>query len=189
MLPKFLKGSYSRYKDDTNSIGAWLLETASKCGYSAPPLISKGSKKMEKKNQANTFANPVKYRITIKNLQVLADVVAKSSLTVPGPIIDTAKRAIRLRKEVNSWFLGKGDIDDNERHEHFVSALERICETLEPKASKYLKSDAKQPSQKSDAKDEDEDLSPFSNRFAALTVEEPKETHTSEQERTATPKS
>ncbi|KAJ5702019.1 hypothetical protein N7488_009567 [Penicillium malachiteum] len=188
MLPTFLKSSYSRYKDDTNSLAAWLLKAASICGYqpdhltsTAPPLTSKGSKKKEKEKQANTCKNPVQYRITIKNLQVLADVVAKSSLTVPRSIIDTAKRAIKLRKEVTSWFLKKGDTEDNERHVHFVSALERVCETLESNASKSFKSDARQPSQASDSKDEDEDLSPFSNKFASLTVEEPKETHTSEQ--------
>ncbi|KAJ5627253.1 hypothetical protein N7528_004680 [Penicillium herquei] len=196
MLPTFLKGSYSRYKDDTNSLTAWLLKAASKCGYqpddltsTAPSLTSKESKKKEKEKQANTSANPVQRRITIKNLEVLADIVAESSLTVPGAIIDTAKRAIRLRKEVTSWFLAKGDTQDNERHTHFVSALERVCETLESKASKSPKPDTKQPSQRSDSKDENEDLDPFSNRFAVLNVEEPKETHTSEQKHTATSES
>ncbi|KAJ5720654.1 uncharacterized protein N7483_008588 [Penicillium malachiteum] len=195
MLPKSLQGSYTRYKDDTNSLATWLLEAANKCGYqpddlasTAPPLNSKESKDKNRKKQENVSSNPVQYKTTVKNLQVLADVVAKSSLTVPRPIIAIAKRAIKLRKHVTSWFLGKGDTEENERHAHFVSALERVCETLEWKASKFPKPDAKQPRQTADSKDHDADIGTFLNRFAVLTVEEPSEAHTSEQEQIVTSK-
>lgn len=33
MLPKFLVGSYKRYKADTDLFTAWLVETAAKAGH------------------------------------------------------------------------------------------------------------------------------------------------------------
>ncbi|KAJ6008281.1 hypothetical protein N7540_012257 [Penicillium herquei] len=192
MLPESLRSSYTRYKDDTNTFATWLLEAASKCGYqpddltSTTPLNSETSKNKNKKKQANTYSGSVQYITTVKNLQVLADVVAKSSLTVPRPIIAIAKRAIKLRKNVTSWFLGKGDAKNNERHAYFVSALERVCETLEWKATKSPKPDTKQPSQTSASKDGDADLDTFLNRFAVLTVEEPTEAHSSGQKEPVT---
>ncbi|KAE8313100.1 hypothetical protein BDV41DRAFT_537549 [Aspergillus transmontanensis] len=125
MLPNFLQSSYARYKNDTNSFATWLLDAASKCGYrsggltSIAPPANKGKGKGKSKSKAkaaNTSSNPVQYSTTIKELQVLADVVAKSALTVPAPVLTIAKRAIKLRKHVTSWFLGQGDTESNKRH-------------------------------------------------------------------------
>ncbi|KAF3030452.1 hypothetical protein E8E15_004294 [Penicillium rubens] len=164
MLPKFLQSSYTRYKDDTNSFATWLLQAAGKCGYQPPGLTSTAS-----------TLNKVQYTTTIKDLQLLADVVAKSALTVPKPVLIIAKRAIKLRKHVTSWFLGQGDTENNKKHAHFISALEKVCETLEWKVKKPSNPDTENPSPTSEAGDGNADLDMFLNKFAVLTVEEPQE--------------
>jgi hypothetical protein len=106
---------------------------------------------------------------------LLADVVAKSALTVPKPVLIIAKRAIKLRKHVTSWFLGQGDTENNKKHAHFISALEKVCETLEWKVKKPSNPDTENPSPTSEAGDGNADLDMFLNKFAVLTVEEPQE--------------
>ncbi|KAJ6180858.1 hypothetical protein N7519_011319 [Penicillium mononematosum] len=163
MLPKSLQSSYTRYKDDTNSFATWLLNAADKCGYQPPGLTS--------------TANPsdsLQYKITVKDLQLLADVVAESALTVPKPVIIIVKRAIKLRKHVTSWFLGQGDSEDNKRHAHFISALEKVCETLESKMNNPFNRDNEQ-SPIPEAGGGDTNLDMFVNKFSVLAVEEPQE--------------
>ncbi|KAJ5203160.1 hypothetical protein N7449_005239 [Penicillium cf. viridicatum] len=179
MLPQFLQSSYTRYKDDTNNFATWLLKAASKCGYqphgftSTAPTLKKA--KSKSKNKAANDSDPVQYTTTIKDLQLLADVVAKSALTVPKTVLIIAKRAIKLRKHVTSWFLGQGDSESNKRHAHFISALEKVCETLEWKMNKSSNQDGEQPAPTSEAGGGDADLDMFLNKFAVLTVEEPQE--------------
>ncbi|PYI02612.1 hypothetical protein BO78DRAFT_463849 [Aspergillus sclerotiicarbonarius CBS 121057] len=155
MLPEFLQSSYARYKADANTFATWLLETANQCGYQ--PTLS------------------ATVPTAKKDLQKLAEVVANSALTVPKSVLAIAKRAIKLRKSVTSWFLGQGDSANNMRHAHFITALEQICETLEWKISQPSKSDAKQPPT-SEAQNDDADADRFLNKFAVLTVEEPQDT-------------
>ncbi|RDW70580.1 uncharacterized protein DSM5745_08091 [Aspergillus mulundensis] len=178
MLPGFLQSSYARYKADTNTFATWLLETASQCGYQPPTLSStvpptKKGKRKGKRDDPD--ADPVPYSVTIKDLQKLAEVVASSALTVPNPILAIAKRAIKLRKAVTSWFLGKGDSADNKRHAHFITALEQICETLEWNVNRASKPDANKPPMTSEGQSDDADIAMFLNKFAVLTVEEPQD--------------
>ncbi|KAE8139703.1 hypothetical protein BDV38DRAFT_39620 [Aspergillus pseudotamarii] len=197
MLPKSFRSSYTQYKNDTNSFAAWLLDAASKCGHrpdgltSTAPPVNKGEDRSKSTTQsktkaANTSSDPAQYSTTIKELQVLADVVAKSALTVPEPILTIAKRAIELRKHVTSLFLGQGDTDSNKRHTHFIAVLESICETLEWKTKKSSNSDRRPPPPSSSSQDGDADLDMFLNKFAVLTVEEPQEP---QQEQRAAPES
>ncbi len=48
MLPKFLYGSYKRYKSDTTAFVDWLIDAAKNCGSDGttkePDISSKGSK-------------------------------------------------------------------------------------------------------------------------------------------------
>ncbi|KKK16427.1 hypothetical protein P175DRAFT_0430531 [Aspergillus ochraceoroseus IBT 24754] len=180
MLPEFLQSSYARYKADTNTFATWLLETANQCGYQPPTLsatlpTAKKGKRKGKKNDSD--AEPLHYSATTKDLQKLAEVVASSALTIPKSVLTIAKRAIKLRKAVTSWFLGQGDSVNNKRHAHFITALEQICETLEWKTNNQpSKSDAKQPPPTSEAQNDDADADRFLNKFAVLTVEEPQDT-------------
>lgn len=191
MLPKYLQSSYTRYKDDTNSFATWLLEAATKCGHrpdglaSIPPSLKKGkgkgrSKAKSKNDGANASTEPIQYNATIKELQILAEVVAKSTLVVPKQILVIAKRAIKLRRQVTSWFFGQGDSENNKHHEHFISALEKVCETLEWKISESANKDARKPPPEADYDGDDADLDMFLNRFAVLTVEEPQKSELSQ---------
>ncbi|KAJ5777259.1 hypothetical protein N7520_000505 [Penicillium odoratum] len=178
MLPNFLQSSYRRYKDDTNSFATWLLEAAGKCGYRPTTLPSTAAshnrgKSKSKNNAVNS--NPVQYSASLKDLQIFAEIIAKSSLAVPEPVLIIAKRAIKLRKEVTSWFLGQGNSDNNnKRHSHFISVLEDICDSLEWKIKKPLNPDG-QGSPSTPGTSPNADIDTFMNKFAVLTVEEPEE--------------
>ncbi|OKL55762.1 hypothetical protein UA08_09044 [Talaromyces atroroseus] len=182
MLPEFLQSSYARYKADTNTFAIWLLETASRCGYrpstlSAPVPTAKEGKSKRKGKSDDPDADPsLHYRATTKDLQKLADVIAHSALTVPKSVLIIAKRAIKLRKAVTSWFLGQGDSTNNRRHAHFIDVLEQICDALEWKINTPPKPDAKQSLPTSEAHSDDADADRFVNKFAVLTVEEPQDT-------------
>ena len=179
MLPEFLQSSYARYKADTNTLATWLLETVSQCGYQPPTLsatVPTAKKDKRKGKNGGLDADPLHYSATTKDLQKLAEVVASSALTVPQSVLTIAKRAIKLRKAVTSWFLGQGDSTNNKRHAHFVTVLEQICETLEWKTNQPSKIDAKQPPPTSEAQSDDNDTDRFLNKFAVLTVEEPQNT-------------
>ncbi|KAJ5551508.1 hypothetical protein N7461_006206 [Penicillium sp. DV-2018c] len=123
------------------------------------------------KADTNTFATA-----TTEDLQKLAQVVASSSQTVPKSVLTIAKRAIKLRKAVTSWFLGQGDSANNKRHAHFITVLEQICDNLEWKTNQPSKPDAKQPPPTSEAESDDPNGDRFLNKFAVLTVEKPRET-------------
>lgn len=167
-----MQSSYARYKADTNSFATWLLETANQCGYQPPGLaaIPTAKKGKKKGNKHDSDADPLQYSATAKDVQKLAEVVANSSLTVPKSILTIAKRAIKLRRAVTTWFLGKGDSANNKRHAHFINLLEKICDDLEWKTNH-----TKQPPQDS-AENDDANGDRSLNRFAVLTVEEPQET-------------
>ncbi|KAF9890863.1 hypothetical protein FE257_005439 [Aspergillus nanangensis] len=179
MLPEYLRSSYARYKADTNKFATWLLETADQCGYQPPALSATvHTAKKGKRNGKNhaSDADPIPYSATTKDLQKLGEVVAASALTVPTAVLTIAKRAIKLRKAVTSWFLGQGDSANNDRHAHFITTLEQICEALEWKANQPSIPDRKQPPPTSDAQSDDADADRFVNKFAVLTVEEPQDT-------------
>ncbi|GKZ73355.1 hypothetical protein AnigIFM60653_001992 [Aspergillus niger] len=155
----------------------FLQKTANKCGYE-PTLsatVPPANKSKRKGKPDGSNKHPIQYSATTKDLQKFAEVIAGSSLNVPRSVLTIAKRAIKLRKTVTSWFLGRGDIANNKRHAHFITALEQICENLEWKTTVPSKPDAKQPQSAPEAHDDDADADRFLNKFAVLTVEEPED--------------
>ena len=179
MLPDFLGSTYARYKADTDKFATWLLETANQCGYQPPSLSATvPTARKGKHNDTNygSDAKPIPYSATTKELQKLAEVVAGSALTVPHSVLSIARRAIKMRTTVTSWFLGQGDSVSNKRHAHFISALEKICETLEWRTNQPSKPDAKQSPPISETQSDDAVADGFLNKFAVLTVEEPQDT-------------
>ncbi|KGO75476.1 hypothetical protein PITC_081830 [Penicillium italicum] len=179
MLPEFLESSYARYKADTNAFATWLLETANQCGYQPPglaaaiPTVKKGK---HKSKHDVSDADPPHYNATTKDLQKLAEAVANSARTVPKSVLTIAKRAIKLRKAVTFWFLGRGDSANNKRHAHFITVLEQICDSLEWKTNQPSKPDTKQPPPTSETESDGTNGDRFLNKFAVLTLEEPQET-------------
>ena len=68
MLPKFLVGSYERYKSDTTRLTVWLEETAKTCSTgSKPDSMNEHQKKKNKKSQPGTV-----YKVPLKSFQALA---------------------------------------------------------------------------------------------------------------------
>ena len=171
MLPQFVKSSYERYKGDTNSFATWLLDAGRKCGQ-APQLSAVGAGKSKKGGKGSLPESD--YQTTIGELRSLSKVVVESAIDVPGQILAIARRAIKLRKDVTSWFMAQEDSSSNKRHAHFISAMEEICETLEWKKKKEPST---KPSSNSSAtsQGQDSDIDAWVNRFAALTVEEPED--------------
>jgi hypothetical protein len=191
MLPDSLKSSYAQYKDDTDRFATWLLRAAEKCGYESSRLLAgdpangingtanaKGKAKGKAKAKSAPLL-PLKYKATVSELRTLGQVVAKSSMKVPTPILAVARRAVTLRKDAASWFVGKGDTASNKRHAHFVEVLEEICESLAWQTNGTSKQDPDSRSATATlangatgAMTADD---AWVNQFATLTVEEPEE--------------
>lgn len=123
MLPESLKSCYTQYKEDTDKFATWLLHAAEKCGYEPTGLSAQGgvatskangkgkakSKSKSKPNSKPTPVLPLKYKATISELRTIGEVVAKSSLRVPNGILAVARRAVTLRKDAATWFVGRGE--------------------------------------------------------------------------------
>ena len=152
-LPSFLFDSHKRYKEDTNRVATWLVETAQKYGHplkGQPPssrpsgrLKGKDRKKAreaEKAGGAGTTIPVIRYTITVKEFTDLADWIAnlQPSVKVPRLILSLIRSAIALRKRCADWFQKNGDkeevILDNLNHSHFIGVLERVLQILEPKS-------------------------------------------------------
>ncbi|KAI3396237.1 hypothetical protein diail_12381 [Diaporthe ilicicola] len=196
MLPDSLKSSYAQYKDDTDRFATWLLRAAEKCGYQSSRLLAadppnsingpanaKGKAKAKAKAKAKSAPLlPLKYKATVSELRSLGQVVAKSSVKVPTPILAVARRAVTLRKDAASWFVGKGDTPSNKRHAHFVEVLEEICESLEWRTNGASRADPESDTRSATATRTNAATSAetydeaWINQFATLTVEEPEET-------------
>lgn len=113
------------------------------------------------------------YQATVGELLKLARTVSESPVKAPTSVLDIAKRAIALRKNVTSWFLGRGPDAANERHAHFIQVMEEICDILSWEAAETL---APTNSVNADTESAGADIAAESqawmNRFAALSVEE-----------------
>ena len=179
ILPKFLYGSYKRYKADTTTFVDWVVETARKCGHQATlDESSTVAGKKTAKQKSKTSAQPSKYKITLKELSRLAHAIAESNTNVPTVILATLKRAIALRKRCGDWFLAKGKRNDaaNETHSHFIDALQELCDILEWKSPKRSAATSSEATPNKTDIDDQELLGSSSNSFAALSLEEIEDT-------------
>ncbi|KAJ3367588.1 hypothetical protein GGF31_007401 [Allomyces arbusculus] len=138
---------------------------------SATPLPSTGSSPPTKGDAGSTNVTLPTSRFT-----VLAQAIADSFVEVPLQVLTWARRAIRARRQCASWFRdapslvdGCADDDDNEdaKHAHFISVLERVVEILEPRcvaASMALK----RPSANNAPKPSSSGVTMLTNQFAVL---------------------
>lgn len=114
MLPSQLSGVYRQYKEDTDSVAAWLASTAKSCGYPADLLTSpwdapqaksnrlKGKQRKQAKASGKAKATPKtnKYIVAIKDFLHLANFIAgrtNPSVAVPAVFSQTLDRVITLR--------------------------------------------------------------------------------------------
>ena len=113
------------------------------------------------------------YQVTVGELLKLARTVSESPVKAPTSVLDIAKRAIALRKNVTSWFLRRGPDAANERHAHFIQVMEEICDILSWEAGE---APAHTNSDNADTASAGADIAAesqaYMNRFAALSVEE-----------------
>ncbi|KAK5266969.1 hypothetical protein LTR99_006073 [Exophiala xenobiotica] len=184
MLPDFLKDSYKQYKTDTVRFATWLVNVAKKCGYEpedltpTPSLDANGKGKRKKNTNQSKAPEPEKYQISIRELCKVAQAVSKSTVKVPTSVLAVAKRAITLRKDVTSYFVGQGNAASNQRHAHFIEVMEDICKSLEwddEGTSAAAKKDDKGVDLPNNAGENADDQA-WLNRFAALTVEDIEDT-------------
>ena len=137
MLPKFLYGTYKRYKADTTTFVDWLIDTAKKCGYQAvvrgPSAVGDAESGKSRSDVPSRLPN---HKISLKELGVLARLIANSTISVSPLVLATARRAIALRKRCAKFFSkgSKPTETSNEAHSHFITVLEEICELLESKS-------------------------------------------------------
>ncbi|KAI0021009.1 hypothetical protein F4780DRAFT_739756 [Xylariomycetidae sp. FL0641] len=157
MLPKFLYGSYKRYKTDTSTFVDWIINAAKKCGCEA-------TLQPQRATEASSKAS--RYKVTLQELRRLAQAIADTNTKVPSIVLATVTRAIALRKRCANWFsTGRtGAVAANEKHSHFIDVLEELVELLGWHSVQH--------SHNASAPDKAETPNPLANRFAGLTVEE-----------------
>ncbi|KAH0015567.1 hypothetical protein KCU78_g8147, partial [Aureobasidium melanogenum] len=154
MLPDSLRGSYTIYKEDTDSVAAWLASMAKQCGYPLDLLTTPGGdlpsqKGSELKGKARKLAKTATstnggssesarsgsttYTIAIKDFIPLAEhIVAYQTppVKVPSAFVRSLDRAIALRQKHNSWFKDVGRSSEGDGHTFFLGVLEQVRETL-----------------------------------------------------------
>ncbi|KAI0853040.1 hypothetical protein F5Y00DRAFT_225204 [Daldinia vernicosa] len=192
MLPPSLVSTYQQYKDDTDSIAGWLASTAMATGYvsdSLTPQLPKGRLKGKaraeaKKQQVPSSSKPApvnKYIIKIEEFVPLAEFIASQQDTsIPNSFITTLHRVITTHRGFSTMLAVKGAITEVE-HSHFLCALERVQEILNPGMNamstgstgcSFKAAKDKAAKDKSYAEVTEDELS---NQFAGLKVYEPSE--------------
>ncbi|KAG6035632.1 hypothetical protein E4U41_005999 [Claviceps citrina] len=185
MLPAALVSTYQQYKEDTNSIAAWLASTAKAAGFSVNVLSPessgasipassrrlKGKARVKAKKQAARLpakpsAAPTQstYIIGIKDFITLAEYIASKAVAVPRELGKTIQRVINARSGFGSRLENHGQVVPElsaARHTHFVGVLEKVRQVLSPLM----------PTETSD--ETTSQTSELSNRFANLVVFEP----------------
>ncbi|KAI0880217.1 uncharacterized protein GGS22DRAFT_175449 [Annulohypoxylon maeteangense] len=184
MPPPGLVSSYQQYKEDTDSIAAWLASTAKSCGYPSDLLINgptikatsarlKGKARAEaKKKPSTTKPSPAhKYIIKIKDFVPLAEFVAsKRDVSISNSFMATLRRVIIARGGFGEKLAEQGSVPDelsDAKHGYFVGILEKVFEVLKPRVK--TKETAPSPVPSSD----EPGVSDFVNQFASLQVYEP----------------
>ncbi|KAI1778512.1 hypothetical protein F4818DRAFT_438672 [Hypoxylon cercidicola] len=142
MLPENLVGMYQSYKNDIDSIAAWLASTAKSCGYkldpaTAGPTKEASSKRLKgkaraaakKKNAAAAKAAQVtKFTVKVKDFVPLAEFIAsKPHVSIPTSFMITLRRIIDLRRG-----LGDKPAQHGAATDEFVGILEKVQDIFLP---------------------------------------------------------
>jgi hypothetical protein len=136
MLPKFLYGTFKRYKDDTDAFVKYIVDKAKKCGHEIKlQQAGHGPKATSGKKAFKATRKDVSQKITLKDLKNLANTIVESNIQVSPVIVATARRAISLRKRCANWFSSNENTSKkrNATHSHFIEVLEELCDLLECK--------------------------------------------------------
>jgi hypothetical protein len=99
MLPKFLYGTFKRYKDDTDALVKYIVDKAKRCGHEIKlQQAGHGLKATSGKKAFKATRKDVSQKITLKDLKNLANTIVESNIQISPVIVATARRAISLRK-------------------------------------------------------------------------------------------
>ncbi|KAI0452937.1 hypothetical protein F5B21DRAFT_481612 [Xylaria acuta] len=183
MVLSALSSTYHLYKQDTDSVAAWLASTAKSLGFSdassATASTTSGSKtggggrlKGKARAQAKKNATPKqppsstapKYIINIKDFVPLAEYVAAKATPVPSIVGATIDRVIAVRASFGTKLEKHGKVLSelsDAKHQHFIGVLEKVREVLTP----FMPAPVANQNASTDEK--------LSNRFAGLAVYEP----------------
>lgn len=150
MLPSTLISTYQQYKQDTDSIAAWLASTAKSLGFSAElspattvPTAStgrlKGKARAQAKKQATSSAAAAssgpslpakpKHIINIKDFIPLAEYVAEKTFPVPNTFTSTIDRVISVRSAFGSKLEDHGKVRSevaDAKHQYFVGGKQHL---------------------------------------------------------------
>ena len=175
-LSNFVNSTWKKYKEDTNKLTTWVVLTAKGCDSSLTIFQDSPGKGPRLKGKARKLAklaavdDPKAASIPVARLNQLASVIVKSTtpiVQVPRAIVQAGIRAISLRKRFAVHFQENANyhpdvLRSNERHNHIISVLEKLLKTLEPRFQR-----------RNDTQDSlDAEVENFSNKFAALNVED-----------------
>ncbi|GKT54379.1 hypothetical protein ColTof4_13831 [Colletotrichum tofieldiae] len=185
-----------QYKQDTDSVVRWLALTAKAHGYPKPLSGLEGqapkSRRLKGKDRIKACGDgkakkgptpgekkTTRHVVAIKDFLPLANFVADCrdpAVSVPDAFFTTIDRLIDLRsgfrRRLSDYGLEPDDKSD-ERHQYFVSVLMAVREALRPRAAAATvptEADTAADTGRTAPKESSDDLS---NRFAALSVEEP----------------
>ena len=152
-LPSFLFDNYKRYKEDTNRVVTWLVETSRERGHPLKdqfqtPRVSSGRLKGKHRKQAREEAKagketiaPTRSTITVNQFIDLAEWIAnlKPRVKLPSAIVNHLRSALALRKRCTEWFQKNRSEEelvlDNMNHSYFIGVLERVLQILEPNST------------------------------------------------------
>ncbi|KAH0359655.1 hypothetical protein KCU65_g9838, partial [Aureobasidium melanogenum] len=193
MLPNSLRGSYTIYKEDTDSVTTWLASTARRCGYPLDLLtlgentipqkalrlkgkarkLAKAAASAKGESPESARSGSTTYTIAIKDFIPLAEhIVAyqKPPVKVPSAFVKSLDRAIALRQKHNSWFKDIGRFSKGDGHTFFLGVLEQVRKTLRSRMPSDTVHDAMtRPSAQSTSETTSE--AHIGNAFAEITLD------------------
>ncbi|KAI0469205.1 hypothetical protein F4859DRAFT_505520 [Xylaria cf. heliscus] len=184
MVLSALSSTYQLYKQDTDSVAAWLASTAKSLGFSSDSSSAttcapaggkvggggrlKGKARTQAKKKAASKQPPPpkvpKYIINIRDFVPLAEYVAGKATSVPDTVRTTIDRVIAARASFGTKLEEHGKVLSelsDAKHQHFIGVLEKVREVLTP----FMPTPVPTQNASTDEK--------MSNRFAGLAVYEP----------------
>lgn len=194
MLPNSLRGSYTIYKEDTDSVATWLASTARRCGYPLDLLTTLGENAVSQKasrlkGKARKLAKAAAstkgegpeiagsgsttYTIAIKDFIPLAEhIVAyqKPPVKVPSAFVRSLDRAIAFRQKHNLWFKDIGRSSRGDGHTFFLGILEQVRKTLRSRMPSDTVNDMMTRSA-TESKSETTSRAHIGNAFGGLTLD------------------
>ena len=138
MSGEWITAAYANYKQDTDDFTSWVTRAATQSGWKLQDQTRQG--------HSGTA--------TIERLEQQAEYIANHQPTVPVPhtILQTARRAVRLRSKCSRWYQSVSNgvqaaaqEKANRGHIYFTSALERMVKVLEPNEDRTRDTPASHP--------------------------------------------